>query len=161
MDILYQGLYHNITIIDFLHVCQPLLLNLTQQQRNIARYLATLISIHIPYWNSHQLTRCVEHSTKCMITILDAMFIDAIDLWWRKIPPTYPSFVLMKIRRKILLKKEDQALRLKSFACSAYAAPFWWETFMVSTQENIPTNIICQIPKSTPTIKHIVTTFTW
>ena len=75
-------------------------------------------------------------------------------------PPTLPLF-WWKWEGKYLSEKKDQALSLKSFARSAYLAPFWWETIMGSTQENTPTNIICQTPKSTPTIKHIVTPFTW
>ena len=43
-------------------------------------YLVTLISIHIPCGNSKQFTKCVEHSTKSMITTIDAMFSDAIEL---------------------------------------------------------------------------------
>ena len=40
-----------------------------------------------------------------MITILDAMFSDVIDLWWKKIPPTHPCFILVKNRKEKAFEK--------------------------------------------------------
>ena len=83
------------------------------KQRNIAGYLTTPINIHISCGNSNQLTSCVEHSTKSIITVLDAMFSDVIDLWWKKIPPTLASF-WCRIERKRSLKKGRSSLSLKT-----------------------------------------------
>ena len=48
------------------------------KQIDIAWYLTIVINTHIPCWDSNQLTSCVQHSTKSMTTILDAIFSDAI-----------------------------------------------------------------------------------
>ena len=38
----------------------------------------------------------VEHITTFMATMTNTMFWWVIDLWWEKIPPTHPWFILMK-----------------------------------------------------------------
>ena len=79
MDIRYQVMYYNIIVLYFVPLCQPLLLYFDLKAIEIWRVLITLINMH-PCSNSNQLISCAKHSTKPMITMLDAMFSDAIDL---------------------------------------------------------------------------------
>ena len=35
---------------------------------------------------------------------MDALFCNAINMWWEKIPPTHPCFVLMKNKKEMALE---------------------------------------------------------
>ena len=117
MYILYANASNS--LLSYTHVGVYVVWRVHLRDRNIAGYIATLISVHIPCWNSSQPTRCVEHSTKSMI-LLYATFMTQwtcnekkshpplLHFWWRIERKMHPkrgrsSFEFEKLWKKTTL----------------------------------------------------------